>query len=173
MASRRHRHDIGGKKTQIYDRGARRVHIHQDWDKRKEAVIARLETRDCNQARQEGQNRRVRRACRRRNQADAAVRKVRRPDVREIPQGGAPQVGQGPPRNEQRRPAQGQGSQEVPRGARRSGDPVPAHRHTEAQRRRVRMEGCKVQACHLRTLRGAGGPDACGVRIFQDMFNQA
>ena len=37
----------------------------------------------------------------------------------------------------------------------------------------VRMEGCKVQACHFRTLRDAGGPDACGVRIFQDVFNQA
>ena len=55
----------------------------------------------------------------------------------------------------------------------RSGDPVPAHRHTEAQHRQVRIEGCKVQACHLRTLRDAGGSDACGVRIFQGMFNQA
>ena len=52
-------------------------------------------TRGRNQARQEGQDRRVRRACRRRNQADAAVRKVRRPDVREIPQGGPPEMGQG------------------------------------------------------------------------------
>ena len=43
----------------------------------------------------------------------------------------------------------------------------------EARRSRVRMEGCKVQACHFRTLRDAGGPDACGVRIFQDVFNQA
>ena len=56
---------------------------------------------------------------------------------------------------------------------RRVGDPVPAYRDAEAQRSRVRMEGCKVQACHFRTLRDAGGPDACGVRIFQDVFNQA
>ena len=65
----------------------------------REAVVARRGTRGRNQARQEGQDRRVRRACRRRNQTDAVVRKVRRPDVRTIPQGGAPQVGQGPPRN--------------------------------------------------------------------------
>ena len=55
----------------------------------------------------------------------------------------------------------------------RSGDPVPAHRHAEARRRRVGMEGCKVPARHFRTLRNAGGPDACGVRIFQDLFDQA
>ena len=73
----------------------------------------------------------------------------------------------------QRGPAQDQGSQEVLGGARRSGDPVPAHRHAEAQRSRVRMEGCKVPARHFRTLRNAGGPDACGVRVFQDLFDQA
>ena len=61
---------------------------------------------DCQQARQEGQDHRVRHACRGRNPADAAVRKVRRPDVRTIPQGGAPQMGQGPLRNGQRKPAQ-------------------------------------------------------------------
>ena len=82
-------------------------------------------------------------------------------------------MAQGPPRNGQRKPAQAQGGAEVPGGARRVGDPAPAYRDAEAQRSRVRMEGCKVQACHLRTLRDAGGPDACGVRIFQDVFNQA
>ena len=45
---------------------------------------------------------RVRRACRGRDPADAAVRKVRRPDVREMPQGGPPEMGQGPPHNGQR-----------------------------------------------------------------------
>ena len=51
-----------------------------------------------------------------------------------MPQGGAPQVGQGPPRNGQRKPAQAQGGAEVPEGARRVGDPVPAYRDVEAQR---------------------------------------
>ena len=45
VAGRLRRHDIVGKKARIYDRGARRVHIHQDWDKRKEAVVARRGTR--------------------------------------------------------------------------------------------------------------------------------
>ena len=80
--------------------------------------------------------------------------------------------GQGPPRNGQRKPTQAQGGAEVPGGARRVGDPVLAYRDAEARRSRVRMEGCKVQACHFRTLRDAGEPDACGVRIFQDVFNQ-
>ena len=31
----------------------------------------------------------------------------------------------------------------------------------------------KVPARHFRTLRNAGGPDACGVRVFQDLFDQA
>ena len=93
VAGRRRRHDIVGKKARIRSRGAGRVHIHQDWDKRKEAVVARRGTRGRNQARQEGQDRRVRRACRGRDPADAAVRKVRRPDVREIPQGGPPEMG--------------------------------------------------------------------------------
>ena len=110
---------------------------------------------DCQQVRQEGQDHRVRHACRGRNPADTAVWKVRRPDVRTIPQEGAPQVGQGPPRNRQCKPAQAQGGAEVPGGARRIGDPVPAYRDAEAQRSRVCMEGCKVQACHLRTLRDA------------------
>ena len=57
--------------------------------------------------------------------------------------------------------------------ARRIGDPVPAYRDAEAQRSRVRMEGCKVPARHFRTLRNAGGPDACGIRVFQDLFDQA
>ena len=35
VAGRRRRHDI-----RIRSRGAGRVHIHQDWDKRKEAVVA-------------------------------------------------------------------------------------------------------------------------------------
>ena len=35
------------------------------------------------------------------------------------------------------------------------GDPVPAYRDAEAQRSRVRMEGCKIQVCHFRTLRDA------------------
>ena len=35
MAGRCHRHDIGGKKAQIYDRGAGRVHISQNGDERK------------------------------------------------------------------------------------------------------------------------------------------
>ena len=95
------------------------------------------------------------------------------PDVRTMPQGGAPQVGQGPPRNGQRKPTQAQGGAEVLGGARRVGDPVLAYRDAEARRSRVRMEGCKVQACRFRTLRDAGGPDACGVRIFQDVLNQA
>ena len=95
------------------------------------------------------------------------------PDVRTIPQGGAPQVEQGPPRSGQRKPAQAQGGTEVPGGARRAGDPVPAHRHAEARRSRVRMKGCKVPARHFRTLRNAGGPDACGVRVFQDLLDQA
>ena len=128
---------------------------------------------DCQQARQEGQDHRVRHACRGRSPADAAVWEVRRPDVCTIPQGEAPQVGQGPPRNGQRKPAQAQGGTEVSGGARRVGDPVPAYRDAEAQRSRVRMEGCKVQVCHFRTLRDVGGPDACGARIFQDVFNQA
>ena len=140
VAGRRRRHDIVGKKARIRSRGAGRVHISQNGDERKEAVVARRGTRGRNQARQEGQDRRVRRACRGRNPADAAVRKVRRPDVREIPQGGPPEIGQGPPHNGQRGPTQDQGSQEVLGGARRSGDPVPAHRHAEAQRRRVGME---------------------------------
>ena len=80
---------------------------------------------------------------------------------------------QGSPRNGQRKPAQAQRGTEVPGEARRTGDLVPAHRDAEAQRSRVRMEGCKIQACHLRTLRDAGGPDACGVRVFQDLFDQA
>ena len=58
------------------------------------------------QARQEGQDHRVRHACRGWNPADAVVWEVRRPDVCAVPQGGAPQVGQGPPRNGQRKPAQ-------------------------------------------------------------------
>ena len=173
VASRCHRHGIVGKKARIRSRGAGRVYIHQDWDKRKEAVVARRGTRGRNQARQEGQDRRVRRACRGRNPAGAAVWKVRRPDVREMPQRSPPEMGQGPPHNGQRGPAQDQGSQEVLGGARRSGDPVPAHRHAEAQRSRVHMEGCKVPARHFRTLRDAGGPDACGVRVFQDLFDQA
>ena len=93
VAGRRRRHDIVGKKAWIRSRGAGRVHIHQDWDKRKETAVARRGTRGRNQARQEGQDHRVRHACRGRNPADAAVWKVRRPDVRTIPQGGAPQVG--------------------------------------------------------------------------------
>ena len=76
-------------------------------------------------------------------------------------------------RNGQRKPAQAQVGAAVPGGARRIGDPVLAHRDAEAQRRRVSMRGCKVQACHFRALQDAGGPDACGVRIFQDVFNQA
>ena len=84
------------------------------------------------QARQEGQDHRVRHACRGWNPADAVVWEVRRPDVCAVPQGGAPQVGQGPPRNGQRKPAQAQGGAEVPGGARRVGDPVPAYRDAEA-----------------------------------------
>ena len=66
----------GGKKAQIYDRGAGRVHISQNGDERKEAVVARRGSSDCQQAWQEGQDHRVRRACRGRDQADAAVWKV-------------------------------------------------------------------------------------------------
>lgn len=51
------------------------------------------------------------------------------------------------------------------------GSSVRAHRDIEAQRSRVRLEGYKVQDCHLRTLRSEG-PDACGVQIFQDTLNQ-
>ena len=76
QAGRCHRHDIGGKKAQIYDRGAGRVHISQNGDERKEAVVARRGSSDCQQAWQEGQNHRVRRACRGRDQADAAVWEV-------------------------------------------------------------------------------------------------
>ena len=136
-------------------------------------VVAHRGSSDCQQARQEGQDHRVRHACRGRNPADAAVWEVRRPDVRTIPQGGAPQVGQvllvtdNASQHKHREVRQYLG------GARRVGDPVPAYRDAEAQRSRVRMEGCKVQACHFRTLRDAGRPDACGVRIFQDVFNQA
>ena len=61
VAGRCHRHDIGGKKAQIYDRGAGRVHISQNGDEWKEAVVARRGTRGRNQAWQEGQDRRVRR----------------------------------------------------------------------------------------------------------------
>ena len=61
VAGRLRRHNIMGKKARIRSRGAGRVHIHQDWDKRKEAVVARRGTRGRNQARQEGQDRRVRR----------------------------------------------------------------------------------------------------------------
>ena len=77
------------------------------------------------------------------------------PDVRTIPQGGAPQVGQGPPRNGQRKPAQAQGGAAVPGGTRQVGDPVPTYHDAEAQRSRVRMEGCKVPARRFRTLRDA------------------
>ena len=98
VAGRRRRHDIVGQKgADLRSRGAGRVHISQNGDERKEAVVAHRGTRGRNQARQEGQDRRVRRACRGRDPADAAVRKVRRPDVREIPQGGPPEMGQGPP----------------------------------------------------------------------------
>ena len=82
-------------------------------------------------------------------------------------------MGQGPPRNGQRKPAQAQGGVEIPEEPRRSGDPIPSYRYTETQRGQVRMEGCKIQACHLGTLRDAGESDACGVRIFQDVSNQA
>ena len=37
----------GGKKARIYDRGARRVHISQNGDERKEAVVARWGSSDC------------------------------------------------------------------------------------------------------------------------------
>ena len=70
MADRCHRHDIGGKKARIYDRGTRRVHISQNGDEWKEAVVARRGSGDCQQARQEGQDHRVRHACRGRNPVD-------------------------------------------------------------------------------------------------------
>ena len=73
VAERCRRYDIGGKKARIYDRGAGRVNISQNGDEREEAVVARLEFRDRQPARQEGQGHRVRRACRGRNQVDAAV----------------------------------------------------------------------------------------------------
>ena len=44
VAGRLRRHAIVGKKARIRSRGAGRVHIHQDWDKRKEAVVARRGT---------------------------------------------------------------------------------------------------------------------------------
>ena len=62
---------------------------------------------------------------------------------------------QGPPRNGQRKPAQAQGGAAVPGGALWVGDPVPAYRDAEAQRSRVRMEGCKyrlVTSEHYGTL---------------------
>ncbi len=55
---------------------------------------------------QTGQDHCVWRACRRGNSADAAVRQVRRLDVCEIPQGGAPQVGQCLAHSGQRKSAQ-------------------------------------------------------------------
>ena len=59
VAGRLRRHDIVGKKARIRSRGAGRVHIHQDWDERKEAVAARRGSSDCQQAWQEGQDHRV------------------------------------------------------------------------------------------------------------------
>ena len=80
-AGRRRRHDIVGKKARIRSRGAGRVHIHQDWDNGRKLWSRVGEPVAVIRHGQEGQDRRVRRACRRRNQADAAVRKFRRPDV--------------------------------------------------------------------------------------------
>ena len=82
-------------------------------------------------------------------------------------------MGQGSPRNGQRKPAQAQGCAEVSGGARRIGDPAPAYRDAEASAQSSPYGRMQIQACHLRTLRDAGGPDACGVRVFQDVFNQA
>ena len=47
VAGRCYRHDIGGKKARIYDRGAGRVHISQNGDERKEAVVARRGSSGC------------------------------------------------------------------------------------------------------------------------------
>ena len=73
VAGRRRRYNIGCKKARADDRGAGRVHISQGRDRRTEAVVARREFRDCQPARQEGPDRRVRRACGGRNETDAAV----------------------------------------------------------------------------------------------------
>lgn len=71
---------------------------------------------------------------------------VRRPDVRPISQEGMPQMGQSPPRNGQRKPAQAQGDEKVPEethdGVGGGEKSVPSYCDTESQRNRARTKKC-------------------------------
>ncbi len=92
----------------------------------------------------------------RRDEADAAVRQVRRGHLPGVPPGDPAQVGARAGDNGQRGAARDGGRGGMPAGSPRDRGAVPSHRHAEARRGGGRVEGGKALAGHARALRDAG-----------------